>query len=307
MKKPASSEGTLPPTLSLNRRDLLRIGGASAFGLSLRRLLAAETRGESSVRARSVIFLHQWGGPAQHETFDMKPNAPEQVRNIFKPIRSNVPGIQVCELLPRMTHVMDKVCLVRTVQHTMKNHNSAGYYSLTGHAPPTDDQRLRDSVDLFPAYGSVVGRFAPAGSGLPTFVAYPHVIRDGSVTPGQHASFLGEIHNPLFVGQDPNSSDFGLPELKLPAGLTPERMADRREIMRLLDKQSNLLEQSATAQGIEQTYEKAASLLTSPKVRRAFDLSNEPQAVRDRYGRTSYGQGCLLARRLVEAGIRFVN
>src|SRR5262249_21735310 len=156
--------------------------------LTLPQLLSAESRAGRKVRAQSVIFLHQWGGPAQHESFDMKPNAPEQVRNIFKPIPSNVPGIQVCELLPRTATVMDKVCLIRTIQHTMKTHNSAGYYSLTGHAPPTDDQRLRDSVDLFPAYGSVVDRFAPAGNGLPTFVAYPHVIRDGSVTPGQHAS-----------------------------------------------------------------------------------------------------------------------
>lgn len=289
------------------RRDLLRIGGAGVLGLTLPQLLAAESRGTRPVRAQSVIFLHQWGGPAQHETFDMKPNAPEQVRNIFKPIASRAPGIQVCELLPRMSTVMDKVCLIRTVQHTMKNHNSAGYYSLTGYAPPTDDQRLRDSVDLFPAYGSIVDRFAPAGRGLPTFVAYPHVIRDGSITPGQHASFLGKIHNPLYVGQDPNGAGFGLPELKLPAGLSPERMADRREMLRLLDRQSQLLEHSATAQGIEQTLEKAVSLLTSPKVKQAFDLSAESAVVRDRYGRTSYGQGCLLARRLVEAGVRFVN
>jgi hypothetical protein len=300
---PARSSRT---TRFFSRRDLLRVGGAGALGLTLPQLLSAESRAGRKVRAQSVIFLHQWGGPAQHESFDMKPNAPEQVRNIFKPISSNVPGIQVCELLPRMAKVMDKVCLIRTIQHTMKNHNSAGYYSLTGHAPPTDDQRLRDSVDLFPAYGSVVDRFAPAGNGLPTFVAYPYAIRDGSVTPGQHASFLGKIHNPLFVGQDPNSADFGLPELSLPAGLSPQRLADRREMMRLLDRQSRLLEESATAQGIEQTYEKALSLLTSPKVKQAFDLSLETQALRDRYGRTSYGQGCLLARRLVEAGVRFV-
>jgi uncharacterized protein (DUF1501 family) len=142
---------------------------------------------------------------------------------------------------------------------------------------------------------------------LPTFVSYPHVIRDGSVTPGQHASFLGKIHNPFFVSQDPNSSGFGLPELRLPASVSPERLADRREIMKLIDSQSKLLEYSATAQGIEQSQERAIDLLTSPKVKKSFDLSAEPAAVRDRYGRTTYGQGCLLARRLVEAGVRFVN
>src|SRR5206468_2034678 len=140
---------------------------------------------------RSIIFLHQWGGPSQHDTFDLKPAAPAEVRGELRPIATSVPGLQVSELLPRTARLMDRVCLIRTLRHTMKNHNSAGYYSLTGYAPPTDDQRLRDSRDLFPAYGSVVDRLAPARRGVPTFVAFPHVISDGSVTPGQHASFLG--------------------------------------------------------------------------------------------------------------------
>ncbi len=289
------------------RRDVLRVGVAGLIGLSLPRLLAAESRSNRKAHARSVIFLHQWGGPAQHESFDMKPNAPEQVRNIFKPIASSLPGVPVCELLPRMAKIMDKVCLIRTITHSMKNHNSAGYYSLTGHAPATDDQRLRDSVDLFPAYGSIVDRFAPAECGLPTFVALPHVIRDGSVTPGQQASFLGKIHNPFFVGQDPNSSAFGLPELRLPNSISPERLANRREMLKIVDDQTKLLEYSAAARGIDDSQQKALDLLTSSRVKKAFDLSDEPKAVRDSYGRTTYGQSCLLARRLVESGVRFVN
>jgi hypothetical protein len=189
----------------------------------------------------------------------------------------------------------------------MKNHNSAGYYSLTGHAPPTDDQRLRDTRDLFPAYGSVVDRLAPARAGVPTFVAYPYVIRDGSITPGQHASFLGKAHDPLFVAQDPNDPSFRLPELSLPASITPGRLENRREVLRLIDGQGELLESSAKARGIEAAYGKALSMLTAPGVKKAFDLSAEPASVRDRYGRTTYGQGCLLARRLVEAGVKFVN
>ncbi len=290
-----------------SRRDLLRVGSAGMLGLSLANLLRAESRRSRKAAAQSIIFLHQWGGPAQHESFDMKPDAPAEVRNIFKPIASTLPGVPVGELLPLTAKVMDRMCLIRTMTHTMKNHNSAGYYSLTGYSPPTDDQRLRDSVDLMPAYGSVVDRFVPAAGGMPTFVAYPHVIRDGSVTPGQHASFLGKIHNPFFVGQDPNSPSFALPELRLPDSLSPERLADRREMMKIIDKQSKLLDYSATAQGIEQSQERALALLTSPKVKKAFDLSAEPAAVRDRYGRTTYGQGCLLACRLVEAGVRFVN
>src|SRR5262245_12608520 len=202
---------------SMSRRHLLSIGAASVLGLSAPALLRAAPGRKA--KARSVIFLHQWGGPSHHDTFDMKPGATERVRGEYKPAATRVPGIQVCEKLPRTAKVMDRVTVVRSLRHEMKNHNSAGYYSLTGYAPPTDDQRLRDTRDLFPAYGSVVDRLAPARKGVPTFLAFPHVIRDGSVTPGQHASFLGKTHDPLFTGQDPAAADFRLPELSLPAGL----------------------------------------------------------------------------------------
>ncbi len=237
----------------------------------------------------------------------MKPDETERIRGDLKPIATKVPGIQVCELLPRMAAVADKFALVRSMHHGMKNHNSATYYSLTGHAPPVDDIRLRDTQELFPAYGSVVARLAPARAELPTFVSYPHLLRDGSVTPGQHASFLGKSHDPFFIAKDPNAPDFRLPELSLPANLSLERLENRREVLKLIDRQSELLEFSATAQGIDAYYERAITMLTSPRVKKAFDLSDEPSAVRDRYGRTTYGQGCLLARRLVEAGVKFVN
>ncbi len=254
-----------------------------------------------------MIFLHQFGGPSHVDTLDMKPDTPEAIRGEFRPIATRAPGLFVCDRLLGLARVMDRVTLVRTMTHTSKNHNSATYYSLTGHAPPLDDIRLRDSPDLFPAYGSVVDRLAPAKAGMPTFVAFPHVLRDGSVTPGQHASFLGKAHDPLFVGQDPNSPDFRLPELKLPAGISLERLHNRREVLRLIDRQAELLETSATARGIDANYDRALTMLLSPRVRKAFDLGAESTAVRDRYGRTTYGQGCLLARRLVEAGARFIN
>ncbi len=288
----------------ITRRRLLQVGGLGLLGLSLPRLAHASNRG---ARARSVIFLHQFGGPSCQDTFDMKPDAPDAIRGEFRPIASRAPGVHVCERLPRIAGVMDKVTLIRSLRHEMKNHNSAGYYSLTGYAPPTDDQRLRDSQDLFPAYGSVVDALAPARAGTPTFVSYPYVIADGSVTPGQSASFLGKAHDPLFIGQDPNAPDFRMPELSLPDNLTPDRLADRRAMMRLVDEQSALLEYSARARGIDETYAKALNMLLSSGVKQAFDLSAEPAALRDRYGRTTYGQGCLLARRLVEAGARFVN
>jgi hypothetical protein len=189
----------------------------------------------------------------------------------------------------------------------MKNHNSAGYYALSGHAPPTDDQRLRDSLDLFSAYGSVVDQLAPSTNGLPTFVSYPHVISDGSITPGQHASFLGKQHDPFYFGEDPNGKDFKLPELTLPSGLTPDRLNRRRELQQLVDRQAKLLDFAAEARGFDDYYGRAINMLTSDRVRKAFDLSAEPEAVREKYGRTSYGQSCLLARRLVESGVKFVT
>jgi hypothetical protein len=292
----------------LPRRAALRIGGAGMLGLTLPRILrAAEAQTARPAKAKSVVFLYQFGGPSHVDTFDMKPEAPDGVRSHFGQIASSVPGLPICEMLPETAKVIDKVTLVRTVYHNMKNHNSASYYALTGHAPPLDDIRLRDSVELFPAYGSVVDRLAPLANGLPTFVAYPYVIRDGAVTPGQHASFLGKAHDPLLITEDPNSRNFKLPELSLPANLSVERLEQRREIQKLINRQAESAERTATAAGLDAYYEKTLSMLSSSAVRNAFDLSAEPEEIRRKYGRTTYGQSCLLARRLVEAGVKFVN
>jgi hypothetical protein len=140
-----------------------------------------------------------------------------------------------------------------------------------------------------------------------SFVSFPHVIADGSITPGQHASFLGKGHNPLFVNQDPSRADFRLPELTLPDNLSAERLENRKDILKLIDEQSDLLEGSLVAQGLDESYQKAVAMLTSPRFKAAFDLTKETKATREKYGKTSYGQGCLLARRVVEAGAKFVN
>ena len=204
------------PSGLLSRRSMLRAGSLGMLGITLPKLLQASsqyTGPKPPVRAKSVIFLFQWGGPSHLETFDMKPEADEKFRGPHRPMRSSCPDIEVNDRLPKTAAVMDKVTLIKSVHHKMTNHNSAAYYALTGKAPPTDDQRLRDSLDLFPAYGSVVDKFLPhRDPELPTFVAYPHVIGDGSVTPGQHASFLGKKHDPLFVPRDPNDANFALPE-----------------------------------------------------------------------------------------------
>jgi hypothetical protein len=296
---------------AMTRRHALKVGGLGLLGLNLPTLLQAAEKAKGSKaikpRARSVVFLFQFGGPSHIDLFDMKPEAAEGIRGLHKPVSTSAAGIQISEKLPRLAKVMDKVTLIRSMHHNMKNHNSASYYALTGHAPPLDDIRLRDSLELFPMYGSVVDALAPVKGEMPTSVALPHVIRDGSITPGQHASFLGKIHDPLLVTQDPNAPNFALPELSLPAGISYERLEARREIQKLIDTQTRLLDYSATARGIDAYYEKAIAMLNSQRLRDAFNLAAEPPKVRERYGRSTYGQSCLLARRLVEAGLKFVT
>ena len=229
--------------LNSNRRTLLKVGGLGLLGLTMPNVLRAvekATKGPKA-RAKSVIFLFQYGGPSHIDMFDMKPDAPSSIRGPFNPISSSADGIQVCEKLPKTAKIMDKVSVIRSVHHTMKNHNSAGYYALTGHAPPSDDQRLRESLALYPAYGSVVDKLAPSDGAMPTFISYPHVIADGSITPGQGASFLGKRHDPFFFQADPNANDFALPELTLPNNLSLDRLADRRGLQSLIDRQAGIL------------------------------------------------------------------
>jgi hypothetical protein len=293
-----------------HRRDLLRVGGPGLLGLTLPKLLQAEeaSRGSApAAKAKSVIFLFQWGGPSHVDTFDRKTKAPDGYRSKYDWIGTSVPGMQVCEHLPETAKVMHRIAQIRTMHHTMNNHNSAGYTALTGVEPPTDDQRLRDSLDLFPAYGSVVDAVSPNKNGMPTFVSYPHTISDGSTTPGQRASFLGKLHDPLFIPNDPNAPDFKLSQLSLPAAVSSARLADRRSLQKLIKAQTRSLDESSAAQGLDAYYQKALGMLNSPRVREAFDLSAEPAALREAYGRTTYGQGCLLARRLIESGVKFVT
>ncbi len=301
-------------TSTFTRRNLLRVGGLGMLGLTMPRWArAVEAQLKTDLKgpiakAKSVIFLFQWGGPSHLETFDLKPDAPEGIRGPHKPIKSSADGIWVSDHLPKTAKIMDKVTLIRSMTHTMKNHNSAGYYALSGHAPPSDDQRLKDTLDLFPSYSSVVDRLSPSDdTEIPTAVTHPCLVSDGSLTPGQQASFLGKVHDPFLVLRDPNDASFALPELSLPTGISYERLSARRELMKLVDQQSHLLDISAEARGLDAYYEKALDMLHSDRVRRAFDLNQEPQKVREAYGRSTYGQSCLLARRLIEAGVKFVT
>jgi hypothetical protein len=292
----------------LSRRRMLQIGALGTLGLSLPAALRAEAQSGMKVRAKSVIFLHQFGGVPQQDTFDMKPNAPAELRGEFKPIASSVPGLPVCELLPRMAQVMDSMTVVRSVCHRTTFHNSAAYYALTGHQPQADSVSAAASAADFPAYGSVVSKLAPGRSQVPTFVSLPWMIGDGVFrAPGQFAGYLGKEHDPLFITKDPNDPSFSVDALTLPIEVPMRRVADRLALRSGLAAHARLTDKIAAVAGLDTYQQKALSLLTSSETQRAFDIHAEDPGLRDRYGRTPYGQSVLLARRLVEAGVRFVT
>jgi hypothetical protein len=293
---------------SISRRQMLQVGALGTLGLSLPAALRAEGQSGLRARAKSVIFLHQFGGPAHQDTFDMKPDAAAGVRGEFKPIASSLPGQSVCELLPRLSRVMHNFTVVRSVNHRIGAHNSATYYSLTGHTPQVDIVSATASASDFPAYGSVVSKLGPSARRVPTLVALPWMIADGVFrTPGQFAGYLGKEHDPLFITKDPNGRNFSVEDLMLPIEVPLERVSSRRALRSGLAAHSELNQSIAAVRGLDAYQQKALSLLTSSETKRAFDIDAEDPRLRDRYGRTSYGQSVLLARRLVEAGVRFVT
>lgn len=294
--------------LAATRRQVLQIGALA--GLGLPHVLRAEqaSTAPARVRAKSIIFLHQFGGASHHDTFDMKPGAPEKIRGEFRPIASNLSGLEVCEYLPRMARVADKLCVVRSVNHSTGSHNSAAYYSLTGHKPLIDIVTANATATDFPAYGAIVDKLAPSTQRVPTAVSLPTMIADGPFrTPGEFAGFLGKRHDPLFVTKDPSRPDFRVDELSLPLEVPLDRAGDRRSLLAGLASYSRLNESIASVRGMDAYQQRAYALLTAPETQRAFDIQKEDPRVRERYGRTTYGQSVLLARRLVEAGVRFVT
>ncbi|MEW4571483.1 DUF1501 domain-containing protein [Tautonia sp. JC769] len=292
----------------LSRRQMLQVGALGTLGLSLPAALRAEARSGPKVRAKSVIFLHQFGGVPQQDTFDMKPDAPAELRGEFKPIPSSLPGLDVCELLPRVSRIMHQVTVVRSVNHRIGAHNSAAYYSLTGHTPQVDNVSATASASDYPAYGSIVSKLAPSQARVPTFVSMPWMIADGVFrTPGQFSGYLGKEHDSLFITKDPNDPEFSVEELTLPIEVPLERVSNRQALRSGLAAYSQLSESIAAVHGLDAYQQKALSLLTSSETKKAFDIQAEDPRLRERYGRTPYGQSVLMARRLIESGVRFVT
>jgi hypothetical protein len=298
----------------LDRRRLLQIGGLGCFGLSLAKLFEAQAVNASPPASRvhrpidSCILLYYYGGPSHLDTWDLKPLAPREIRGEFQPIATRTPGIHISEHLLRCARVMDKLAIVRSLHHPMRNHNAAAVESLCGRTPLRGDlELLADDPNSFPCYGAALSHLSPGRREVPLHVALPHVMHNVVVLPGQNAGFLGAAHNPIQVTRDPNDPSFRVDELELPADLPLGRLDDRHALLSQIEAQTRQVEQRASRGSMTVHQERAFSLLHSAKVREAFAIAEEPAAVRDRYGRNTLGQSLLLARRLVESGVRFIN
>jgi hypothetical protein len=292
------------PDWPCTRRDWLRLGGLGAFGLSLPHLLRAGAPRSGRPPARSCVLFLLHGGPSQLDTWDMKPSAPAEVRGEFRPIATSVPGLHICEHLPRLARVAHLFRVVRSMTHTAINHNTATYTVTTGQPPPRDLIAFTPSENDFPHLGAQLTHKAPVRGSLPTAVSLPDPISDGPYpTPGQNGGFLGAGAAPFRVLGDPDDDSFRVDGL----ADDPERLGDRRALLRALDNRLGRLASDPAVERLDQHQRRALALLTSGEARRAFDIGREPDLVRRRYGRHKYGQSLLLARRLVEAGVRLVT
>ena len=290
-------------TPRLPRRRLLQIGALGGFSLSL--ASAAESRSVSPVKACILVFYY--GGPSQFETWDPKPEAPVEIRGEFRPIATSAPGVRISEHLPMTARVMHRMAIIRSMHHPMRNHNSAAVEALCGRTPLGGDlELLADDALAFPCYGAALDYALPgANTSLPA-VALPHVMHNVVRLPGQTAGFLGPHYQPYQVQSDPNLPTFSPGELEVPAGFAA-RLEHREALLRSVDAQLNRSERLLERGPPAVPYERAFSLLRSEPVRTAFRLESEPERIRDRYGRNTLGQSLLLARRLVEAGARFIT
>ena len=314
-----------------SRRDLLHAAGAGLLGVGLPRVWAAEELAPTHrPRAKSVLFMFLFGGPSQLETLDMKPDAPEGIRGPFKPIASRTPGLLVCEHLPQMAQISDRFAVVRTVTHSQNDHNAC-HYIQTGRPMPVAPRGAAgvDATDKdWPAIGSVVEYLdqRAAGERLPEMPSYVYVPNrlghiQGYDRLGQYAGWLGRGYNALATeirkrdGQDnpyfrecsDEELDFRLKGLEPQAEMTLDRLNGRLSLLEQFDAARRAIDHSAATADLGRMRQRALALLTSPRIREAFDIRQEPAKLRKRYGRRLFGQSALLGRRLIEAGARFVT
>jgi hypothetical protein len=307
---------------------MLRVGTLLPFGLSLPALLARrDALGNEAInhaRAKSCLIIFMEGGASHIDLWDMKPNAPSQVRGEFQPIATRTPGITLCEHMPLTAPHWHRLAQVRSVTHSITDHNAGSYYALTGRSPVDQGQLIiSESPKNFPTYGAVLSALRPSSGDLPGFVHIPEIMsNNGFDIPGELAGFLGAAHDPFITG-DPSLAGYQTPGLTPQPALTLDRIDRRESLLRKLDHTLGGLNESRSVERLEKFQRKAVDMITSAKVRDAFRLDKEPAAVRARYGLDPgtdrklearkfgglphLGQSMLLSRRLIEAGVPLVT
>jgi hypothetical protein len=283
----------------IGRRTFLRVGTLALGGMSLPGLLRLREAGAQSPsgRKKSVILIWQAGGPSHIDMYDLKPDAPAEVRGEFKPIDTNVAGIRIGEHLPRQAKIMDKLAILRSACHTNAGHGMGSQWMLTGYQPTIE---VNDNI--YPSTGSVVAKMnGPNEPGLPAYVNLPRSLNLGK------AAYLGASFNPFAPDNDPNNDGFQVRNLKLQGRVPADRLARRKDLSNSIDTVRRDIDTKGDLFGLDTFYRDGLEMVTDPKAQRAFDVAKEPIKLRDTYGRNDLGQCCLLARRLVEAGVTFVT
>jgi hypothetical protein len=286
-----------------NRRDFLQLGLGTLLGGGLVSALRARdpARAEAAP-AKACILIWMDGGPTHFETFDPKPDAPEEYRGEFKPTPTTASGVFFSEHMTQLAKSFDKLALVRSIRHDQGNHGAGNHYMMTG-APPRIPVGCGAFVSFHPSLGSVVAHETPAPAGLPAYFSLPSMTRSGG------PNFLGAKYAPFVSDGDPNSAGFKIRDVALPTGISEGRFADRSSLRSDVDRFQRLLDKASgdPVAALDDHYQQAAELMRSKEAQAAFRIGDEPPKVRDRYGRNSFGQRLLLARRLVEAGVPFVT
>jgi hypothetical protein len=279
----------------MGRRDFVRVGALSTLGLTMADLFRTRTRANDAAepKAKACIVLWMSGGPSHMDTFDLKPDAPSSHRGTFNPIDTKASGVQICEHLPKLAEQADKFSVLRSLTHPSPSHDVASHIMLTGNVP------ARGTVS--PSYGSVVFRERGYQAALPPYIAVPNGHRYSA------AGFMGGTYKPFAIGSDPNTKGFQVRSLRLPSGLTVDRLANRRKWLEGLDSLKHKLDDNTELVVLDEFYQRSYDMISAPEASKAFLLSEEDDALRERYGRNTLGQSCLLARRLVERGVSFVH
>ncbi len=294
--RPNSSTCTGP----VSRREFMQIGALALGGISLADLLAARATAGNTNRDTSVIMLYQHGGASQLETYDLKPQAPFEFRSIYQPISTNVPGIEICEKFPLQAQLANKFSLIRSLHHDVGIHSDGGIVVLTGKRPLVLDPTSR-SKSQHPDFGMIAGKLRGIGdNGVPNYICVPQT--PYMTTPG----YLG-VEYAGYAVSDPGRDDYAPPSLKISAERSADQIVDRRKLLAQFDRFQREWDLRQNMERVDKFREMAFEMMTNPATREAFDIAQEPADLRDRYGKNTWGQSCLLARRLAEAGTAVVN